>query len=382
MSKKKSQDKRDKRDKRDEHTHELSVRKKIVFSSVVVVGVFALLEIGLRVARIGEPPVIGVLRFGYETGIPVFDSDGIEREGEVFQDVPLFEVDPVLFWKPIANTPFTGPAGLRLPAPTNKSKKEGVFRIGVIGDSCSFLGLNLYPNRFAELVREKTGREVEVVNASCPGYTSLQGVRRLADVWDWQPDLILVYFGWNDHWKSLNGETDRDVMQRQLLSDQARTWLGKSRIFWCLYSLRTKLAPAVSISRAPVRVPLEDYRENLQSILRDAEGHGCPTIFVTAPSAYHDGQVPQWAFGFFGEFYKMSPDEVVSIPRMHEAYNDIVREVAASSSTAAVLDIAQQWSSPSEVQKDPERFRGDRIHLTDPGHQEIAEQLYLLWSEK
>ena len=78
----------------------------------------------------------------------------------------------------------------------------------------------------------------------------------------------------------------------------------------------------------------------------------------------------------------MSPDEVVSIPRMHEAYNDIVREVAASSSTAAVLDIAQQWSSPSEVQKDPERFRGDRIHLTDPGHQEIAEQLYLLWSEK
>ena len=110
MSKKKSQDQRDQRDQR---THELSVRKKIVFSSVVVVGVFALLEIGLRVARIGEPPVIGVLRFGYETVIPVFDSYGIEREGEVFQDVPLFEVDPVLFWKPIANTPFTGPAATK-----------------------------------------------------------------------------------------------------------------------------------------------------------------------------------------------------------------------------------------------------------------------------
>ena len=110
-----------------------------------------------------------------------------------------------MFWKPIANTPFTGTAGLRLPAPETKMKERGVFRIGVIGDSCSFLGVNLYPNRFAELVSEETGRKVEVVNASCPGYTSLQGVHRLAEVWDWQPDLVVVYFGWNDHWKSLNG---------------------------------------------------------------------------------------------------------------------------------------------------------------------------------
>ena len=111
--------------KQDTTRRELPLRKKIIFSGVVVFVVFACLELGLRAARIGEAPVVGVLRFGYETGIPVFDSDGIEREGEPYRDVPLFEADPVLFWKPIANTPFTGTAGLRLPAPETKMKERG-----------------------------------------------------------------------------------------------------------------------------------------------------------------------------------------------------------------------------------------------------------------
>ncbi len=319
----------------------------------MVFGLFALLEFGLRLARIGEPPAIGVLRFGYDTGIPVFDSDGIEREGEPFQDVPLFEADPILFWKPIANTPFTGADGLRLATPSAKQKEQGVYRIGVLGDSCSFLGMKLYPNRFAELVQEGSGSKVEVVNLSCPGYTSFQGVRRLADVWPWQPDAIVVYFGWNDHWKSQNGQPDREVMQRQLLSDQARSWLGKSRLFWCLYTLRHKLQPPVSDSRAPVRVPLEDYRENLQTILRECKERGCPTIFITAPSAFLAGQMPPWAYDFFGQIYQMSPDEVSNIPQTHARYNDIVRSVAKSSPSASLLDIARQWSAPGKWKSTP-----------------------------
>lgn len=361
---------------------QLPLRKKIVFSVVMVLGCFGLLELGLWLARIGEPPAIGVLRFGYDSGIPVFDSDGIEREGELFRDVPLFEADPLLFWKPIANTPFTGADGLRLSTPARKQKEPGVYRVGVIGDSCSFLGMDLYPNRFARKVGEAAGGKVEVVNASCPGYTSFQGARRLADVWSWQPDVIVVYFGWNDHWKSLNGQTDRDVMQRQLLSDKAQSWLGMSRLFWCLYTLRSNLAPAVSVGASPVRVPPDHYRENLQTMLREATERDCPVIFITAPSAYLPGQVPRWAYEFFGQIYRMSPEDISNIPQTHAAYNDIVREVAESSSSALLLDIAKQWSAPGELEKHPERFRGDRIHLTEAGHQEIAEQLHALWSEQ
>ena len=347
----------------------------------MVFGLFALLEFGLRLARIGEPPAIGVLRFGYDTGIPVFDSDGIEREGEPFQDVPLFEPIRFCFGSRLPTLLSPVPMDYVWQHRATKQKEQGVYRIGVIGDSCSFLGMKLYPNRFAELVQEKSGRKVEVVNLSCPGYTSFQGGRRLADVWPWQPDAIVVYFGWNDHWKSQNGQTDRDVMQRQLLSDQARSWLGKSRLFWCLYTLRNKLQPPVSARRAPVRVPPEHYRENLQAILRDCKERGCPTIFITAPSAYREGQMPPWAYDFFGQIYQMSSDEVSNIPQTHARYNDIVRSVAQSSPSASLLDIARQWSAPTEVEKHPERFRGDRIHLTEAGHQEIADQLYALWNE-
>lgn len=361
---------------------QLSIQKKLVFSLVVVVGVFGFLEIGLRAARIGEPPTIGVLRFGYDTGIPVFDSDGIEREGETYQDTPLFEADPVLFWKPIANTPFTGADGLRLPAPSQDSTSTDVYRIAVIGDSCSFLGENVYSNRFASSIEQTTQLDVEVVNASCPGYTSFQGKRRLQAVWPWEPDLLLVYFGWNDHWKSLNGQTDRDVMQRQFLNDRARTWLGKSRIFWCMYSMQTKLTPLRSIRDAPVRVPLDHYHDNLQEILVDAQSHDCPTIFITAPSAYRVGKMPQWSYGFFGQFYAMNTQEVASIPQTHNQYNDVARLVANSSSSASVLDVAAKWGDDKEEQNDPQRFRSDRIHLTEFGHQEIADQLYELWSKQ
>ena len=130
-----------------------------------------------------------------------------------------------------------------------------------------------------------------------------------------------------------------------------------------------------------MRVPPEHYRENLQAILRECKERGCPTIFITAPSAFLEGQVPPWAYDFFGQIYQMSPNEVANIPRTHRQYNDIVRSVAQSSSSASLLDIAHQWSAPTELQKHPERFRGDRIHLTEGGHQEIADQLYQLWSK-
>ena len=360
---------------------QLSVRKKILFSFVFVVGVLGTIELVLRVARIGEPPAIGVLRFGYDTGIPIFDADGIEREGEFYQDVPLFEADPNLFWKPIADTPFTGADGLRLPAPSQKSKDDGVYRIGVIGDSCSFLGEKVYPARFADLLRESTGREIEVANASCPGYTSFQGKRRLQTLWPWEPDVVLVYFGWNDHWKSLNGQTDQDTMQRQILSDRARTWLGKSRIFWCMYSLRTKLAPLKSIRDAPVRVPLAHYQENLQEILASTNERDLPVIFITAPSAYREGKVPPWSYEFFGQFYGMSPEEVASIPQTHRQYNEVVRQITEANSSAYLVDVAAAWGRDEDEPKDPERFRSDRIHLTEQGHQEIAEQLLQRWNE-
>ena len=343
-----------------------------MFSAVVVVVLFLGTETLLRMARLGEPPQVGVLRFGYDDGIPLYDSDGIEREGETFTDFPIFESDADLFWRPIANTPFTGIDGLRLTAPNTKIKPEGVFRIGVIGDSCSFLGVDLYPNHLARLIEPYLGKKVEVINASCPGYTTEQGKRRLEDLWDWDVDLVVVYFGWNDHWKSLNGLTDRDVFNREALSRDAQSWIGMSRIVWLLYSLRAKLTPPVPPSESPVRVPLDDYRMNLAAILDDCEEHACPAMCVTPPSAFLPNQLPQWAFTFFGQIYRMSVEEVASIPETHANYHMVVRDLCENREIATLADAAGAWSAADQWDRMPERFRGDRIHLTETGHKELA----------
>ncbi len=72
----------------------LPLRRKLLYSLIVCLGFFGFLELALRVLKVGNPPVLGQLRFGYDTGIPLFDSDGIEQEGVVHQDVPLFERHP------------------------------------------------------------------------------------------------------------------------------------------------------------------------------------------------------------------------------------------------------------------------------------------------
>ncbi len=361
----------------------LPLRRKFAFALLSTLTFFLFAEVALRLMGLGRPHVIGVLRFGYDTGIPVYDADGIEREGETFQELPLFVADAELFWRPIPHTPFTGAEGFRLPTPAAKLKEKDTVRVGVIGDSCSFLGEKLYPERLAELVLTETGRSMEVINASCPGYTSFQGVRRLEDLWPWQPDVIVVYFGWNDHWKSLNGGPDRDVMQRQMLSNETQARLSHLRLFQCLRTMyeanwnNKQQDMAASVAR----VPLDHYRQNLESIRKQSLAHNCPTIFVTAPSAFDEDQMPHWAYDFFGQFYQMSPNEIAAIPATHAQYNDVVRSVATCCENAFLLDVAKHWAEPLEQRQASERFRQDRIHLTESGHLQLAKLLFDAWKQ-
>jgi lysophospholipase L1-like esterase len=354
----------------------LSLRKKAAFSLVAVLLFFFALEVALRITGLGRPPVIGTLRFGYDTGIPTYDADGIEFEGEPFKDYPLFEAHPRLFWRPIPHTLFTGRDGLRNPVPPQHSKPPGAYRVGVIGDSCSFLGQRLYPERFAELAEQDLARPVEVINASCPGYTSFQGLRRLDDVWPWKPDLLVAYFGWNDHWNALTGHTDVQLAALNA-SRPIRGLVERLHTYEALSGLFSRPSP----TRDPpatrtVRVPLADYRQNLEQIVTQAQEQKCPVILVTAATPLTPDQIPDWFYVFFDTYYQMSASEVAAIPDTHEQYNDVVRRVAEERGVP-LLDLAKAWSQ----QPSDDRFRADLTHLTEKGHADAAQALYELWRQ-
>lgn len=339
--------------------------RKILYSAIIVLGFFGCLEIGLRVFNLGSPPVLGKLRFGYDTGIPVFDSDGIETEGVIYQDMPLFEADVELFWKPIPNTPFTGPRGFRSPEPSEESSSESL-RVLVLGDSCSFLGKAPYPSQLPSIIEKQTSRRCDVFNASCPGYSSQQGLLRLEQCLTLKPHFIVVYFGWNDHWLSLNRCTDRELIERRNVTQSANSILSRFRIYWLVHSLVRSQEKSIDSEQAPMRVPIGDYEANLKSIYKKAQQHDCHVILVTAPSGF-DSTMPAWATDFFGQYYRMTPQQVMDIPKTHASFNDVTRRLTATNPGCSICDLEKAF------QQDSSFFRNDNIHLTEPGHIKASE---------
>lgn len=352
----------------------LPLHRKLIYSAIIFFGFFGFLELGLRMIKVGKPPTLGTLRFGYDTGIPLFDSDGIEQEGVVYQDMPLFERHSELLWQPVAGSPFTGPRGLRKPEPEWVSDNDEAFTVLIVGDSCSFLGKAPYPARLTELLQAQSKqRTIRIYNASCPGYSSAQGVLRLHQFQDLRPDLVIVYFGWNDHWRSLNGCTDRELFERNQLIARTQSILSNFHFYWMIYSLAASHStqpakpPVTANAEAPVRVPLSDYSDNLKAIVEQAASWNGRALFLTAPTNFERDKMPEWATNFFGQFYQMSPEQVAAIPTLHHQYNQRVREVAQSSTHASVCDLESTLNGNATC------FRTDCIHLTEEGHRQVAE---------
>lgn len=78
---------------------------------------------------------------------------------------------------------------------------KGQKRVVVIGDSCSFGLLDYsYPRAIEQNLLQK-GFDVEVINTAVEGYKVddyLKNKNLMAKIDSLQPDLILVYLGWND----------------------------------------------------------------------------------------------------------------------------------------------------------------------------------------
>jgi len=325
-----------------------------IAATLGIVGAFAIAEIALRLADFNPARVNpGYLQFGYRTGMPQFDEDGLRREGEPVQ-VRLFRPDPEVLWTTIPNTPFTNSRGFRGKREYTEAKPPGTIRILFIGDSCTFLGDPVYPEIVErELAARFPDKKIECLNAAVPGYSSFQGSKLIARLEIWQPDFVSVYFGWNDHWPAQGGLTDRiqySAGHGLRLLTILEAWRARGR-------------------RDPInRVPLPEFEENLESIRRAVASWPTRVVLVTAPTAFRAGAMPDWSYDFFGEYYHMQRTAIDSIPAQHSAYADGVRRVA---SNAALLVDEEKDFREAGLASD-EYFRTDSIHLLTPGHERIG----------
>ena len=180
-------------------------------------------------------------------------------------------------------------------------KAPGRVRVVCMGASPTFgWGVpfkDTYSQRLQELLRRDFGLAADVVNAGMIGYSSHQGVRLLAsDILPTQPDLVMVSYVINDIDKyrffGSDGRPDRDVpipsaalIGLQNALDHSRFYRLFQKVF--LTSLHRRASfdgrPVEIFRPRSVRVPPDEYRDNLARLVRLAKAHGAGIVFLVMP---------------------------------------------------------------------------------------------------
>jgi lysophospholipase L1-like esterase len=239
-------------------------------------------------------------------------------------------------------------------------KPAGTWRMLFLGDSCTQQG---FPARVADRLTARAATpepRFEAINFGVAGYSSLQG-RLVADAWlsRLEPDLTVVFFGWNDRWRAW-GMSDAE-RARQRNRPLLRAVLA-SRLLQALVRLPMRELP--SPLEAP-RVSLDEYRDNLVAIGEAATRAGSRVLLLTAPSAHPRRGFPEELVR--AKLAISAADALATLI----AYNDVVAPLAEVHGWH-VLDLAAR----ANALPDPDAiFLADGIHFTPAGLDWVATQL-------
>jgi lysophospholipase L1-like esterase len=237
-----------------------------------------------------------------------------------------------------------------------------------MGDSCTEFGA--YDEALRSLVAERhLDGQYTFVNAGVGGWSSYQGLQQLTrDIVPMRPQVVTVYFGWNDHWASF-GIEDKEIGRFNLEHPFLVVQLSRLRVIQlvnrALFAYR--FSPDSAKARRPPRVSLADFRANLAQMVRIGRAHGITVVLLTAPSAHVRGQEPAYLAGqWLNDLRELVP--------LHEAYSQVVREVAATERAPLIDLFAELAKLPaSELST---LFQEDGIHLTPSGDLEIGGMIY------
>lgn len=175
------------------------------------------------------------------------------------------------------------------------------------------------------------------------------------DIVPLHPKVVVIFFGWNDHWMAL-GPTDPDLhLARRFL------WLADhSRIAQA--ALKAEMGLSARGTDRPSRVPPDRYRSNLERMAALAKDAGIAPVFVTAPSNYVAGHEPEYLL-------RRHVQRLTDVIPLHQQYVQLTRD-AARASGGVLCDAAATFASlPGSHDR---YFKPDAIHFTSAGDQQLA----------
>jgi len=292
-------------------------------------------------------------------------------------DFPKFYLkDKNLFWRlrpnlriksdfVVAGSYRTNSAGFR-DREFSKKLPENKKRILCLGNSVTFgwqlAEVEAYPQVLQKLLTD----QYEVYNGAQTGYSTLQGKRLLIELLQkYRPHVASLAYIWNDLLPAANGVTDsqqkmppRGVLALQNVLARLAGYRWGRYFFLQLFSSKPKTS---NLSR----VPLEEYRANLEELLTRCRSHNIQPILVLPPAPK-----PEW-MGRQEEPYRKLFYEPF------QAYETEIKKLAAAHKVPLVNADSALGGELSIWQNLPDDF----IHPSAAAHQKIAELLAAVLSK-
>jgi lysophospholipase L1-like esterase len=263
------------------------------------------------------------------------------------------EQDPVLFWRPKPGGAFSAQRfKSRL---VEVPKPDGVFRIMAYGDSnTEGTPFKSWPANLQTLLDSRATRYLryEVMNAGVAGYSSYQGMRRLQQESEtYEPDLILVSFGWNDVPEAVDQPDSSFQPTSDAMVDVLRV-LFRSRLYLVIENYAVAHRVAAGAKQEYARVSIQEYIDNMRSFDREAKQVNSEIVFLTRP---HRAIVSE---------LRQTKGWRSRVP----LYNDALRDYARRDGVH-LIDIQRHF----EI--DHDGMFGDETHFTEAGRAEMGRLL-------
>ena len=266
------------------------------------------------------------------------------------------EHDPELFWRSRPGIPPFNAQGFKAEFDTDIPKSPDVFRIIAYGDSNTEGPVRTdWARKLQDMLNASgtPGVSYEVLNAGVAAYSSYQGVQRFAQEAEiYEPDLVLVSFGWDDLPDALD-QPDKSYQPISALQVKILQLMSYYRTYLVLQHHLNSPGLADRLAGVGPRVPLSDYVENMQRFARIGQDNGIEVVFFTHP-------------------YRIPTERILT---------EVGWRKKAPEYNRALVDFAKaEGANWIDVQKHFERdvsedLFGDEIHFNEAGRQEMARYL-------
>ena len=279
--------------------------------------------------------------------------------------------------------------GFRSPE-IERSKKQGVIRIVMMGGSTTLDFRNIYQNTYpailTDLLRKRfPSRQIEYINAGCDWYTSEHSIiNYLFWVKDFHPDIVIFMHTVNDLVRSFAADdySDRTGFKEDYSHYYGHVTrfirLNRELLHYRFFSEFLLWKRLKEIIAKKPQVPneyevkefasLPAYKRNLQSMASILQSDGVQLIFVSEPYLYRKDEKYQDLM-WINELCKSKGllPSYASMRRGMEIFNSELDKAAVKNNIPIV-------HGDQAVPKEPLYFRDD-VHLTPEGNKLLAEAI-------